>query len=95
MGKFGYNVISFEPSNVNNYILKRNYCLNRELNVTLVKRGLYTEEKHCDFYISRGNIGDGWIFCDNNTNIPNHLVKTGQTRLTKLSNYLNFLSDRC
>ena len=94
LGKFGYNVISFEPSDVNNYILKRNYCLNREVNVTLVKRGLYTEEKQCDFYISRGNIGDGWIFCDNNTNIPNHLAKTGQTRLTKLSNYLNFLSDK-
>lgn len=94
LGKFGYNIISFEPSNVNNYILKRNYCLNRELNVTLVKRGLYTEEKKCDFYISRGNIGDGWIFCDNNTKLPDHLVKTGQTRLTKLSNYLNFLSDK-
>ena len=94
LGKFGYNIISFEPSDVNNYILKRNYCLNREVNVTLVKRGLYSEEKQCDFYISRGNIGDGWIFCDNNTNIPRHLVKTGQSRLTKLSNYLNFLSDK-
>jgi FkbM family methyltransferase len=94
LGKFGYNVISFEPSDINNYILKRNYCLNRELNITLVKRGLYTDEKECDFYISKGNIGDGWIFCDNNTNIPKHLVKTGQTRLTKLSNYLNFLSNK-
>lgn len=94
LGKFGYNIISFEPSDVNNYILKRNYCLNRKLNVTLIKRGLYTEEKKCDFFISKGNIGDGWIFCDKNTRIPRHLIKTGETILTKLSNYLNFLSDK-
>ena len=25
-GKYGYNVISFELSDVNNYILNKNYC---------------------------------------------------------------------
>ena len=74
------------------YILSKNYCLNRELNVTLIKKGLYTEEKVCDFYISRGNIGDGWVFCDKNKTIPQHLIKSGETILTRLANYASFLS---
>ena len=58
LGKYGYKILSFEPSYLNMYILHKNYCLNRKLNVTLIRKGLYTEEKNCDFYISKGNIGD-------------------------------------
>ena len=95
LGKCGYNIISFEVSDVNNYILKKNYCLNNELNITLVKEGLYNTEKKCDYYISIGNIGDGWVYCDNNkTNIPHHLKKTGEFVLTRLSNYMPFLSNK-
>ena len=92
LAKYGYKILSFEPSNLNMYILSKNYCLNRELNVTLIKKGLYTEEKVCDFYISRGNIGDGWVFCDKNKTIPQHLIKSGETILTRLVNYVSFLS---
>jgi FkbM family methyltransferase len=92
LAKYGYKILSFEPSNLNMYILSKNYCLNRELNVTLIKKGLYTEEKVCDFYISRGNIGDGWVFCDKNKTIPQHLIKSGETILTRLANYASFLS---
>ena len=94
LGKYGYKILSFEPSNLNIYILRKNYCLNREVKITLIKKGLFTEEKNCDFFISKGNIGDGWIFCDNNTNIPNHLIKSGETSITKLSNYIPFLSEK-
>ena len=94
LGKFGYKILSFEPSDVNMYILRKNFCLNQDLNITLIKRGLYTEEKKCDFYISKGNIGDGWVFCDKNRTIPNHLIKSGETHLTKLSNYIDFLSKK-
>ena len=73
------------------YILRKNYCLNRELNVTLIKKGLYTDEKTCVFYISKGNIGDGWVLCDKNTTVPKHLIKSGETILTRLSNYIPFL----
>ena len=93
LGKYGYKILSFEPSYLNMYILHKNYCLNRKLNVTLIRKGLYTEEKNCDFYISKGNIGDGWVLCDKNaSDIPKHLIKSGQTILTRLSNYVSFLS---
>jgi len=93
-GKLGYKILAFEPSDVNMYILRKNFCLNQDLNITLIKKGLYTEEKKCDFYISRGNIGDGWVFCDKNSTIPSHLIKSGKTYLTKLSNYIKFLSTK-
>ena len=94
LGKLGYKILAFEPSDVNMYMLRKNFCLNQDLNVTLIKKGLYTEEKKCDFYISRGNIGDGWVFCDKNSTIPSHLIKSGETYLTKLSNYIKFLSTK-
>ena len=94
LGKYGYKILSFEPSNFNIYILRKSYCLNRELKITLIKKGLFTEEKNCDYYISKGNIGDGWIFCDKNPTIPNHLIKSGEIMITKLSNYVSFLSQK-
>lgn len=90
IAKYGYNILSFEPSDVNHYILKKNYCLNRELNITFIKKGLYSEDRNCDFYVSSGNIGDGWVFCDTPHNLT-HLNKTGEASLTKLSNYESFL----
>jgi hypothetical protein len=85
LGKFGFKILAFEPSDLNMYILRKNFCLNQDLNITLIKKGLYTEEKQCDFYISKGNIGDGWVFCEKNITIPNHIIKSGETYLTKLS----------
>jgi len=93
-GKCGYNVLSFEPSDVNIYILRKNFCLNQNFNVTLIKKALYTDEKKCDYYAHRGNIGNGMILCDNNTNINDEYIKTGETYLTKLSNYIEFLSTK-
>ena len=80
MSKFGYKVLSFESSEINNYILKKNYCLNREFNLTLIKKGLYNEEKKCDFYLNSKNKGSGKVYWE--------------STLTRLSNYLNFLSNQ-
>lgn len=94
IGKYGYSILAFEPSELNHYILMKNYCLNQELNVTFIKKGLYSEEKNCDFYINEENVGDGWVFCDNiNNNKLNNLKKTGEVLLTKLSNYESFLMN--
>ena len=93
IAKFGYNVISFEPSEINNYILNKNLCINKELNITIIKKSLYTEEGKCDFYASQSNIGDGWTFCEKKDNIPAHLKKTGEVTVTKLDNYVPFLTE--
>ena len=94
VAKYGYNILSFEPSETNNYILKKNYCLNRELNVTFINKGLYNDEQKCDLYINKNNKGDGIVFCENNNQIPENLIKKEQVTLTKLSNYIQFLLNR-
>ena len=95
-GKYGYKIISFEPLELNNYILKKNYCLNKETNVTLINKGLYTEEKKCDIYIAIGNEGDAITICDKNQTVTRHFYKnkTGEIILTKLSNYIPFLLEK-
>ena len=92
-GKYGYKIISFEPSKINNYILKKNYCLNKEINLTIINKGLYTEEKKCDLYIQRKNEGNGYINCDQKQEI-NTFKKSEEIYLTKLSNYIPFFQNK-
>ena len=92
LGKFGYKILSFEPSEINFYILKKNFCLNKDINITLIKKGLFNEEKKCEYYMSNIDIGDGWVICDKNVTLPKDLVRTGDIILTKLNNYIPFLS---
>ena len=105
LGKYGYQIISFEASVVNNYILRKNFCLNPNLNISLINKGLFTEEKKCDYYYNRGNIGNGMIQCDKNNATNNEssqslfvdsyeFIKSGEAYLTKLSNYVEFLSTK-
>ena len=90
IAKYGYNILSFDPSYVNDYIIKKSYCLNRELNITIINKGLYSEEKICDLYVNTSNIGDGLVFCENQDNVTN-LKRTGAAVLTKLNNFASFL----
>ena len=94
LGSFGYQILSFEASDINMYILRKNFCLNPNFNITLIKKALYSYEKKCDYYIHRGNIGNGLIFCDENFTLSNEFFKSGETYLTKLSNYIDFLSTK-
>ena len=94
LGKFGYKIISFEPSQLNTYILKKNYCLNKDANTTIINKGLYKEDKKCDLYTPNGNEGDKVIFCEKKDNLPSHFKKTAEIILTKLSNYIQFFSDK-
>ena len=95
-GKYGYKVIAFEPSKLNDYILRKNYCLNNEVNVTIINKGLYNEEKICDLYNLYNNEGNGMVICEHNNTLPYFLIKkkTGEIILTKLSNYISYLSDK-
>ena len=79
---------------MNNYILRKNFCLNPNLNITLINKGLYTEEKKCDYYLHSGNIGNGMILCDKNITKAFEFTKSGKAYLTKLSNYIEFLSTK-
>ena len=94
LGKNGYQVLSFEPSILNIYILRKNLCLNPNLNITLINKGLFTEEKRCDYYFQKGNIGNGMIQCNKNGTVFYNFTKSGEAYLTKLSNYVEFLSTK-
>ena len=92
LGKLGYNVITFEPLKMNYYILNKNYCLNREINVTLINKGLFPEEKRCYIYSPEDNIGDGITNCDGK--ILENSVNKGEITLTKLSYYISYFENK-
>ena len=97
LGKYGYKIISFEASETNNYILKKNYCINKDVDIILVNKGLYNEEKKCHYQKINNNIGNGFVVCDekkNSTNISKTNKGNEEITLTKLSNFIPFLSDK-
>ena len=96
LGKYGYKIITFEASKINNYILYKNYCLNKDVNVTIINKGLDVEDKICKLKIVNYNIGDGTIVCENRDK-PIHDFNGkifDNIELTKLSRYTKFLSQK-
>jgi FkbM family methyltransferase len=94
LGKYGYNIMSFEPTERNFYILKKNYCLNREINITIINKGLFNSEKTCDYYENIGNKGNGMVICYERNDIPSCFQKKSVVILTMLSNFIPFLSKK-
>lgn len=65
LGRFGYSILSFEPLKTNYYVLNKNYCLMKNnSNVVIITKGIYNEEKTCDYYVQVNNTGNGMIICD-------------------------------
>lgn len=91
LGKVGYKIMAFEPSKVNYYIFQKNYCLNQEINVTIINKGLYNEEKNCNLYHHVSNIGNAYLFCDKKKP-PKGFFFQGKIKLTKLKNYIQYLT---
>ena len=94
LGKYGYKVLAFEPDLINYYILRKTYCINKDVNIIIINRGVHLEEKICEYYLHIGNEGNGPVFCDKNVEIQNILKYKGQVYITKLSNFIPFLSDK-
>ena len=92
LGKYGYKIITFEPNKINFYILNKNYCLNKELNITLINKGIFLEEKKCYIHSHKSNIGNGNINC--NKKPDENYVNNGEIILTKLSNYIPFFINK-
>ena len=92
LGRYGYKIITFEPSQINFYILSKNYCLNKGLNITLINKGLFPEEKKCFIHSPKDNIGNGLISCNKKPDEKN--VNNGGIILTKLSNYIPFFMNK-
>ena len=74
--------------------MKKNYCLNRDINITIINKGLYTSEEECDYYEQLKNKGNGMVICHQRNNIPKVFKKKSEIILTKLSNFIPFLSEK-
>lgn len=95
LGKAGYDIISFEASFVNNYILKKNFCLNKDVNITLINKGIGLEEKKCLLHHPADNVGNAIILCGDNADIiPRNYYISEEIIFTKLKNYIPFLSQK-
>ena len=82
--KMNYSVISFEASIVNYYVLKMNNCLLNLSNAIITNKGLYTEEKKCNYWSGIKNLTNGMVLCGKNKMNIKHegFSKTGEVILT-------------
>ena len=94
LGKIGYELLSFEVSNINNYILRKNFCLNKDINITIINKGIGLEEENCILHHPTQNIGDAIILCGENANIPKNINFIEKIKFTRLSNYIPFLEKK-
>lgn len=93
LGNKGYNIISFEPSTTNYYILNKNYCLNNNTNIILINKGLDIEETNISIYHPLINIGNAISSNDaHNSNITNYIKE--EIILTKLEKYIPYLVNK-
>ena len=93
--KSGYELISFEVSHINDYILKKNYCLNREVKMTIINKGIGLEEEQCLLHHPPGNEGNAIILCGDNNKISNTKESLYETiEFTKLSYFVPYLSKK-
>ena len=95
LGKFGYKVLTFEASDINNYILYKNYCLNKDVNVTIINKGLDKDDRNCILRTASHNVGNGMIFCENREkNDSEFNGEIFNIEITKFSRYIKFLSNK-
>jgi len=93
LGNNGFNIVSFEPSKRNYYILLKNYCLNQDINMRIINKGLDVEDKNTILYHPRENLGNAIIFHnDFQKNKSNYLKE--EIKLTKLNNYFEFFKNK-
>jgi FkbM family methyltransferase len=99
LGKLGYSVLTFEASPRNAYIIYKNFCrINRYSNIIIINKGLSNIEKTCNYFSQVDGIGNGIVLCNEDKErtmaAGYNFKKTFEIRLTKLSKFIPFLSDK-
>ena len=91
----GYELFSYEVSHFNTYILKKNFCLNENVNITIINKGIGLQQEKCLLHHPSINIGNAVILCGENVNIAKRNKNlTEEVEFTKLSNHFSFLSKK-
>ena len=92
-GKKGYKIISFEPSFSNYYILLKNFCMNKEINITIINSGLDNVTKNSSLYHPLYNIGNAYTYdAAKKLNLKNYIKE--DIKFSKLSDYIPYLSNK-
>ena len=94
LGNAGYEIIAFEASHINDYILKKTFCLNKNVNVTLINKAIGLEEEKCILQHPSSNVGNAVILCGENINIGGDMQYIEEIQFTRLSNYIPYLSNK-
>ena len=102
LGTFKYTILTFEPYSKNYYLLKKNYCRNNrdffgdKSSLILINKGLYTDERVCDYYKDINNKKKDLIFCDKSKikNLDNDYKKKESVEMAKLNDYLQYFDNR-
>ena len=96
LGRYGFSILTFEPFPLNFYVSHKNYChLNKNSSVIIINKGLYNKEKICPFYKDKYGISNGMISCNDKRRILlDRFIKFGKVELTRLSNFIPYLSDK-
>ena len=95
IGKYGYKIFAFEANKLNSYILHKNYCINKDVNITIINKGLDKEEKFCTLKTMLHNNGNGMILCEKRDKFFSfHGEVYNDIELTKLSKYVKYLSKK-
>ena len=74
------------------YILIKNFCINSEINMTIINEGLYNAEKNLTLYHPLINFGNG-IIIQGEINSTKYIKQN--VRITKLSAYIPYLKYKC
>ena len=102
LGTFKYTIITFEPYSKNYYVLKKNYCRNNrdffgdKSSLIIINKGLYTDERICDYYKNVKNKEKDLIFCDKSKikNLDKDYKKIESVEMAKLNDYLQYFDNR-
>ena len=102
LGTFKYTIITFEPYSKNYYVLKKNYCRNNrdffgdKSSLIIINKGLYSDERVCDYYKNVKNKEKDLIFCDKSkiNNLDKDYKKLESVEMAKLNDYLQYFDNR-
>ena len=100
--KFNYSLLSFEPLNENNYILKKNFCRNNRdyfgntSTFIIINKYIYTIETSCSYYKDFKALKKDIILCDKNKeeNLDKDYIKINKVRTNILNNFIQLTNNK-
>lgn len=100
LGRYGYEILSFEGFEKNYYVSKKNLCLlNKYMNVIIITKWLGAKEKNCHYFNHKNNAGNGMVICNNKSILKNKFlkklfIKESEVQITTLNSFIPYLSNK-